>query len=158
MVFAIAAIACDALVAVMAYADWRSFDAAPKSAFLAREAPSFAITGFAYALSSLLRYVVLSGLVVALLRFRAGGHRKNGGEAGPAEFRLRFPIAWAVVAVEVLYVAVVWTRPNPDGAWCLVRVTTSVVSAVVGALIITTLRSAIRSRGGRSVNVALGRA
>jgi hypothetical protein len=146
LVCAIAAIVCDALVTAMAYGDWRTYASADKNAYrVAGDDPDFFVTNFVYAAVSSVRYLVLAGLVVALLRWNAGERRRDGTAAASSDFRLRLPIAGVVGALEAIYLAATWADAHPSGSWCLFRIMTGVLSAVAAAAAFMTVPLSRRS-------------
>ncbi len=129
---AAAAVVCDLLVTVVAYADWRALLGAPESEFTALEDDfRYAITGMGFGVASLLRYLVLAALVVALLRHTRGGqlHDTRCVDTGLSRFPWVFVLA--LLAVEAGYGVLAWNQAVPSGAWCLARSTTCAISALV---------------------------
>lgn len=138
-VLAFAAIASDVVVAVLAYTYWRALIGAPSNESLAPEDDiQYALASFAYAVSSVLRYLVLAGLVVALLRMRTVPRSTEPRTVAPAGIRLR-PTALAFVAVELVYAASAWNQSEPNGAWFLTRAITCAISALATSVLITPL-------------------
>lgn len=133
LVFAIVMIFCDAWVALTAYESRRSFVAAPSNASVVpADDPTYFVAGLAYAATSAVRYLVLVGLVVAILLCRP--HRHPYDERRPGvNLRLRIAIAGVLVGIDLVYVVATWSKADPSGGWFLLRASILLISAVASA-------------------------
>jgi uncharacterized membrane protein len=133
LICAIAAIISDAVVAAVAYGEWRAYAAAPKDfSSVAGDDVGYFLVSLIYAAVSAVRYLVLLVFVIALLCWAADKRRGDGLPSGSHGFRFRLAIVVLVSLLEALYFAVDLSS-HPNGVWCMVRISTCVVSAVAAA-------------------------